>query len=63
MRSSVFSSLLVLSVSLGRADFLSSLTEADRRLKFQQLADNKIRLIQEQEELEQKQFELFFPWV
>ena len=33
MRSSVFSSLLVLSVSLGRADFLSSLTEADREFE------------------------------
>jgi len=36
-----------------------SLTEEDRGLKFQQLADNKIRLIQEQEDLEQKQLELF----
>ena len=36
-----------------------SLSEEDRRAKFQQLADNKIRLIQEQEELEQKQMELF----
>lgn len=36
-----------------------SLSEEERRIKFQQLADNKIRLIQEQEELEQRQFELF----
>ena len=36
-----------------------SLSEADRREQFQQLADNKIRLIQEQEDLEQKQLELF----
>lgn len=36
-----------------------SLSEEDRRSKFQQLADNKIRLIQEQEELEQRQMELF----
>ena len=36
-----------------------SLSEEDRRDKLQQLADNKIRLIQEQEELEQKQMELF----
>lgn len=36
-----------------------SLTEEDRRSKFQQLADNKIRLIQEQEKLEQRQLELF----
>ena len=36
-----------------------SLTEEDRGLKFQQLADNKIRLIQEHEDLEQKQLELF----
>ncbi len=36
-----------------------SLSERDRDIKLQQLADNKIRLIQEQEELEQKQFELF----
>ncbi|MDR1827739.1 MAG: DEAD/DEAH box helicase family protein, partial [Methylobacteriaceae bacterium] len=35
------------------------LTEDERKNKFQQLADNKIRLIQEQEELEQKQGELF----
>lgn len=36
-----------------------SLSEEDRRAKFQQLADNKIRLIQEQEKLEQRQMELF----
>ena len=36
-----------------------SLSEEDRRSKFQQLADNKIRLIQEQEKLEQRQLELF----
>ena len=36
-----------------------SLNEQDRRAKFQQLADNKIRLIQEQATLEQKQMELF----
>jgi len=36
-----------------------NLTDAERREKLQQLADNQIRLIQEQEELEQKQFELF----
>ncbi len=36
-----------------------SLSEEDRKSKFQQLADNKIRLIQEQEELEQRQMELF----
>lgn len=36
-----------------------TLSEEDRRLKLQQLADNKIRLIQEQEELEQRQLELF----
>jgi ATP-dependent helicase HepA len=35
------------------------LSEAERRDKLQQLADNKIRLIQEQEALEQKQAELF----
>jgi SNF2 family DNA or RNA helicase len=35
------------------------LSEADRKEKFQQLADNKILLIQEQERLEQKQVELF----
>ncbi|MFH1739543.1 MAG: helicase-related protein, partial [bacterium] len=36
-----------------------SLTVEDRREKLQQLADNKIRLIQEQEQLEQRQLELF----
>jgi superfamily II DNA or RNA helicase len=36
-----------------------SLSEDDRGLKLQQLADNKIRLIQEQEELEERQVELF----
>lgn len=36
-----------------------TLSEADRTLKFQQLADNKIRLIQEQERLEERQRELF----
>jgi SNF2 family DNA or RNA helicase len=36
-----------------------SLTEEERRVQLQQLADNKIRLIQEQEELEQRQLELF----
>ena len=35
------------------------LSEDERREKLQQLADNKIRLIQEQEELEQRQMELF----
>lgn len=35
------------------------LSDEDRKLKLQQLADNKIRLIQEQEALEQKQAELF----
>jgi len=35
------------------------LNENDRRMKLQQLADNKIRLMQEQEALEQKQLELF----
>lgn len=35
------------------------LTEDERRSKLQQLADNKIRLIQEQDELEQRQVELF----
>jgi len=35
------------------------LSDEERREKFQQLADNRIRLIQEQEELEQKQVELF----
>ena len=36
-----------------------SLSEEDRRDKLQQLADNKIRLMQEQATLEQKQMELF----
>lgn len=36
-----------------------SLTEEERKTMLQQLADNKIRLIQEQEELEQRQIELF----
>jgi len=36
-----------------------SLSEAERGEQLQQLADNKIRLIQEQDELEQKQLELF----
>jgi ATP-dependent helicase HepA len=36
-----------------------SLSDEERGLKFQQLADNKIRLIQEQEILEQRQLELF----
>jgi len=36
-----------------------NLTEGERRGKLQQLADNKIRLINEREELEQKQVELF----
>ena len=36
-----------------------SLSEEDRRAKFRQLEDNKIRLMQEQEQLEQKQMELF----
>lgn len=36
-----------------------SLSDSERRLKLQQLADNKIRLIQEQEELEQRQLDLF----
>lgn len=35
------------------------LSEEERKGKLQQLSDNKIRLIQEQEELEQKQAELF----
>lgn len=35
------------------------LSEDERKAKLQQLADNKIRLIQEQEDLEQKQAELF----
>ena len=36
-----------------------TLSEEDRRSKLQQLADNKIRLVQEQEKLEQQQMELF----
>ena len=36
-----------------------ALSEAERRTKLQQLADNKIRLVQEQEKLEQQQMELF----
>ena len=36
-----------------------TLSEEERRDKLQQLADNKIRLVQEQEALEQKQKELF----
>jgi hypothetical protein len=36
-----------------------TLSENDRRTKLEQLADNKIRLIREQEELEQRQLELF----
>ena len=36
-----------------------SLNEAERGEQLQQLADNKIRLIQEQDKLEQKQLELF----
>ena len=36
-----------------------SLTEDERREKLQQLADNKIRLVHEQEKLEQQQLELF----
>jgi len=36
-----------------------SLSEVERREQLQQLADNKIRLIQEQNDLEQKQLELF----
>ena len=35
------------------------LSEDDRRAKLQQLADNKIRLVQEQEKLERQQMELF----
>jgi ATP-dependent helicase HepA len=35
------------------------LSEDERKRKLQQLADNKIRLIQEQEDLEQKQADLF----
>ncbi len=36
-----------------------SLSETERKEQLQQLADNKIRLIQEQDDLEQKQLELF----
>ena len=36
-----------------------TLSEEDRRDKLQQLADNKIRLVQEQDALEQRQMELF----
>jgi ATP-dependent helicase HepA len=36
-----------------------TLNNEDRRIKLQQLADNKIRLVQEQEVLEQRQLELF----
>lgn len=36
-----------------------TLSDEERRAKLQQLADNKIRLIREQEELEQRQMELF----
>ena len=36
-----------------------ALSETERQAQLQQLADNEIRLIQEQEELEQKQMELF----
>lgn len=36
-----------------------ALNDDDRRIKLQQLADNQIRLLQEQEELEKKQVELF----
>ncbi len=36
-----------------------SLTEDERHEKLEQLADNKIRLIQEQEKLEERQLELF----
>ncbi|MDR2743990.1 MAG: DEAD/DEAH box helicase family protein, partial [Desulfovibrio sp.] len=36
-----------------------ALSDDDRRMKLQQLADNKIRLVQEQEEMEKKQAELF----
>jgi superfamily II DNA/RNA helicase len=36
-----------------------TLNEDERRAKLQQLSDNNIRLIQEQEELEQRQMELF----
>ena len=36
-----------------------TLSEEDRSAKLQQLADNKIRLVQEQDKLEQQQMELF----
>lgn len=36
-----------------------ALSDKDRRMRLQQLADNKIRLIQESERLEQQQLELF----
>ena len=36
-----------------------SLSDSERKEKLQQLADNKIRLIQEQEDLEERQLELF----
>ena len=36
-----------------------ALNEEERRTKLQQLADNEIRLVQEQEKLEQQQMELF----
>ena len=36
-----------------------TLSEEERGIKLQQLADNKIRLVQEQEALEQRQMELF----
>jgi ATP-dependent helicase HepA len=36
-----------------------TLTDEERKRKLEQLADNKIRLIQEQENLEQRQLELF----
>ena len=36
-----------------------ALSEEERRTKLRQLADNKIRLVQEQEKLEQQQMELF----
>jgi SNF2 family DNA or RNA helicase len=36
-----------------------SLSENERRIKLEQLADNKIRVIQEQERLEEKEIELF----
>jgi len=36
-----------------------TISEEERKAKFQQLADNEIRLLQEQDALEQRQFELF----